>query len=171
MRKVCRASRISEISRKRLANRARRIDGSRNCQYLLLFDKTNCVFYSTVVAFFLPQPRNSMRRGLRITLAKEDEIIAALEATPNATQVAREVGVSFATVWRRAERAGIELTAGKAARGYKRLTPEQYARIIAVREAMPNATQEVVARAAGVSRPTVCRVTRGFKRGAKRSPF
>ena len=108
-----------------------------------------------------------MPRGVPITAEKEEEILAALEETPHASKVARQLGVSFATVWRRAEEAGIELTAGKTAKGYKRLTPEQYAKIVATRRAMPQATQEEVARAAGVSRPTVSRVTRGYKRAVK----
>src|SRR4051812_10112543 len=102
-----------------------------------------------------------MGRRVPITLEKEEEIIAALATTPHASWVARELGVSFATVWRRADREGIELTAGRAAKGYKRLTTEQYAKIIAVRQENPQATQEEVAREAGVSRPTVSRVTRG----------
>jgi DNA invertase Pin-like site-specific DNA recombinase len=113
----------------------------------------------------LPVPKLFMPpRPLPVT---EEEIVAALEETPHASKVARQLGVSFATVWRRAERAGIELTEGKAARGYKRLTPEQHAKIVAIRGARPQATQEEVARAAGVSRPTVSRVTRGYKRAVK----
>ena len=50
-----------------------------------------------------------------IAMEKEEEIIAALEATPDASRVARKLGVSFSTVWRRADLAGIELTAGRAA--------------------------------------------------------
>lgn len=99
----------------------------------------------------------------------EEEIIAALEETPHATRVARELGVSFATVWRLAERAGIELTAGKAAKG-RRLQPEQRAKIVEIRLAMPHATQEEVARRAGVSRPTVSRITGGRRRRAGVSP-
>src|SRR6266852_6162799 len=99
-----------------------------------------------------------MVRGVPITLAQEEEIISALEASSHASRVARKLGVSFATVWRCADRAGIELTEGRAAKGYKRLTADQYAKIIAVRRANPKATQEEVARDAGVSRPTVSRV-------------
>jgi hypothetical protein len=66
--------------------------------------------------------------------------------------------------------AGIELTAGRAAKGYKRLPVEKYAKIIAVRAENPKATQEEVAREAGVSRPTVSRVTRGHSRRAAVSP-
>jgi DNA-binding Lrp family transcriptional regulator len=111
-----------------------------------------------------------MGRGVPITLEKEEEIIAELAATPQASRVARKLGVSFATVWRRAERVGIELTEGREAKGYKRLTADQHVKIIEVWRANPQATQEEVARAAGVSRPTVSRVTRGHKRGAGISP-
>ena len=111
-----------------------------------------------------------MARGVPITLAEEEEIIAALERDPYASRVARKLGVSFATVWRRAERAGIELTAGREAKGYKRLSAERCAKIIEVRRANPQATQEEVAREAGVSRPTVCRVTRGENRRATVPP-
>ena len=113
---------------------------------------------------------NKMGRGVPITPTKEEEIIAALEATPHASRVAQKLGVSFSTVWRRADRAGIELTAGRAAKGYKRLPVERYAKIIAVRQANPKATQEEVAREAGVSRPTLSRVTRGHHRRAGVSP-
>jgi transcriptional regulator of acetoin/glycerol metabolism len=73
---------------------------------------------------FLDIPKNTMGRRVPITLEKEEEIIAALATTPHASRVARELGVSFATVWRRADREGIKLTAGRAAKGYKRLTAE-----------------------------------------------
>ena len=89
---------------------------------------------------------------------------------PPCDEAAQKLGVSFATVWRRADRVGVELTAGRAAKGYKRLSAEQYAKIIAVRRANPKATQEEVAREAGVSRPTVSRVTGGDNRRARVSP-
>src|SRR5271163_4669330 len=111
-----------------------------------------------------------MRRGVPITREKEDEIIAALEKDAHASRVAQKLGVSFSTVWRRAEHAGIELTAGREAKGFKRLSSEQYTKIIAVRRANPEATQEEVARRVGVSRPTVSRVTRGRHRGAGTAP-
>jgi transcriptional regulator with XRE-family HTH domain len=111
-----------------------------------------------------------MGRGVPITLAQEEEILAALEVTSHASRVARELGVSFATVWRRADRADIDLTEGRAAKGYKRLTAEQYAKIIEVRGANPKATQKEVAREAGVSRATVSRVTRGHNRRAPIPP-
>jgi hypothetical protein len=59
--------------------------------------------------------------------------------------------VSFATVWRAADRAVIELTAGRAAKGYKRLPADQWTKI-AETSKNPKATQEQVARATGVSR-------------------
>jgi hypothetical protein len=58
----------------------------------------------------------------KLTVEKEAEIIRALEEMPHASRVSQEIGVSFSTVWRRADRVGIELTAGRAAKGYKRLT-------------------------------------------------
>ena len=57
-----------------------------------------------------------------------------------AIHVARAEGVSFSKVWRLAERECIELTAGRAAKGYKRLSPERRAKVIEVRRANPNAT-------------------------------
>jgi transposase-like protein len=111
-----------------------------------------------------------MRRGVPITQEKEQEIIAALEVDAHASRVARKLGVSFSTVWRRAEEVGIELTAGREAKGYKRLPAARRAEVIAVRRAMPDATQEVVARRAGVSRATVSRLTREVRRREGVSP-
>jgi DNA-binding XRE family transcriptional regulator len=79
----------------------------------------------------------------------------------HASWVAGEEGVSFSKVWRLAEAAGIELTAGREAKGYKRLTPERRAKVIEARRANPDATQEQIARKAGVSRSTVCRIEGG----------
>jgi hypothetical protein len=59
---------------------------------------------------------------------------------------------------------------GRGECAYKRLSVEQYAKIITVRRANPKATQEEVAREAGVSRPTVSRVTRGHNRRPRVSP-
>jgi hypothetical protein len=84
---------------------------------------------------------------------------------PHASFVARAEGVSFSKVWRLAERECIELTAGRAAKGYKRLSPERRAKVIEGRRANPNATQEEIARIAGVSRSTAWRIERG-RRGA-----
>jgi transcriptional regulator with XRE-family HTH domain len=83
-------------------------------------------------------------------------------------QVARDTGWSFATVWRRAESAGIELTAGREAKGYRRLSPDRRAKVEEARRLNPKAKQEEVARAAGVSRPTVSRIERDDRRGAGR---
>ena len=66
----------------------------------------------------------------------------ALTVNPNATAVAREIGgVSAAGVWKIAKRAGIELTAGIAARGCNnRVPPEKRAAIVAALNVNPNAT-------------------------------
>jgi hypothetical protein len=88
---------------------------------------------------------------------QEEEIIAALTAKPHALQVARDTGWSFATVWRRAESAGIELTAGREAKGYKRLPAEEWRKIAQTIAKNPKATQQPaqeVAQATGVSRST-----------------
>jgi hypothetical protein len=107
-----------------------------------------------------------MPRGVRITPEKEDEIIAALETTPHASRVARELGdVSFSTVWRVAERAGIELTAGRAAKG-RRLPAERRAEILHSLRANAKATQAEVACETGVSRSTVGRIARAGQRGS-----
>ena len=78
----------------------------------------------------------------RLSAEQRAQIIAALKENPNATQLAREVGgVNYRTVVRLAERAGIELTAGKAARGHPRVSSEKQAQIIAALKDNPNATQ------------------------------
>jgi hypothetical protein len=100
------------------------------------------MIYRPIATEFFIYTRITMSRGVPITLAKEEEIIAALEVDAHASRVAQRLGVSFSTVWRRADRAGIELTAGRAAKGYKRLSVEQYAKIITVRRANPKATQK-----------------------------
>jgi hypothetical protein len=70
---------------------------------------------------FLDMVKGTMLRGARVTADKEEEIIADLTERSHPSRVAREIGdVSFSTVWRVAERAGIELTAGREAKGYKR---------------------------------------------------
>src|SRR5262252_8654070 len=77
-----------------------------------------------------------------ISQEKRRQIIAALKDNPNATQIAREVGgVNYSTVVRLAEGAGIDLTAGKAARGHPRVSPEKHAQIIAALKDNPNAKQ------------------------------
>lgn len=79
-------------------------------------------------------------------------------------------GVSFAKVWRLAERECIELTAGYEARGYWRLSPERRAAVIEARRDNPGGTQQEIARAAGVSRATVSRIERGDRRRGPAGP-
>jgi hypothetical protein len=111
---------------------------------------------------YLALSKNKMRRGVRIPDETEAAIKAELEKMPHASQVARESkgAWSYSTVWRVAARAGIELTAGREAEGYKRLAPEQWAKVAAALAANPQATQEQVARKTGVSRSTVGRAVR-----------
>jgi transcriptional regulator with XRE-family HTH domain len=58
----------------------------------------------------------------------------------------------------------IELTGGRDAKGYKRLSPERRAAVEAALRANPEATQLEIARATGVSRPTVTRIEGGRRR-------
>lgn len=109
-----------------------------------------------------------MPRGVKVTPEQEEEIIATVTAKRHALQVARDSGWSFATVWRRADAAAIELTAGREAKGYKRLSPDRRAKVEEARRLNPQATQEQVARAAGVCRATVSRIERGDRRVASR---
>ena len=111
-----------------------------------------------------------MPSGIKIPKETEYRIISHLLIQPHASFVARAEGVSFSKVWRLAERECIELTAGRAAKGYKRLSPERRAKVIEVRRANPNATQEEIALIAGVSRSTVWRIERG-RRGALVPPL
>jgi transposase-like protein len=95
-----------------------------------------------------------------ISKEKRVQIIAALKDNPNATQIAREVGgVGYRTVVRLAEGAGIELTAGKAARGHPRLSPEKRAQIIAALKDNPNAIQ-IAREIGGVSHTTVGKIAK-----------
>jgi transcriptional regulator with XRE-family HTH domain len=128
------------------------------------------MIYNFVIMNWLGQYRAQMPRGVPITADKVEEIIAALEKTPHASRVAGRLGVSFSTVWRRAEQAGIELTAGREAKGYKRLAADRYAKIVEVVQQNPKATQQELARAAGVSRSTVGRIKRQCNGGAAVSP-
>ena len=57
----------------------------------------------------------------RFSAEKDMEIIGALTVYPDAAKVARELGVSHSTVYRRAKAAGIDLTA-KAAEASERMT-------------------------------------------------
>jgi hypothetical protein len=99
-----------------------------------------------------------------ITSEKEEAIIAALDRDAHASRVTRALGdVSYATVWRVAARKGIDLAAGRAAKGYKRLPPEQWAKVEDAVRAHPEATQQELARETGVSRATVGRVVRACR--------
>jgi transposase-like protein len=95
-----------------------------------------------------------------ISEEKRRQIIAALNDNPNATQIAREVGcVNYRTIVRLAEGAGIELTAGKAARGHPRVSPEKHAQIIAALKDNPNAIQ-VARKIGGVSHTKVGKIAK-----------
>ena len=55
--------------------------------------------------------------GKRLSAEKRTQIVDALKANPNAAEVAKQIGgVTRVRVWKIAKAAGIELTAGKAAR-------------------------------------------------------
>jgi transposase-like protein len=96
-----------------------------------------------------------------ITPEKEERILAALEKDTHASRVARRLGdVSYATVWRVADRNDIELKAGREAKGYKRHPAEVWAKVENEVAAHPDATQNELARKIGVSRSTVGRVVR-----------
>ena len=103
-----------------------------------------------------------MRRGVRIPEETEAAIKAELAKIAHASRVARESkgAWSYATVWRVAVRAGIELTAGRRTMGPPRLPPEKRAKVEQAVAAYPGATQEELARRCGVSRSTVGRVVR-----------
>jgi transcription initiation factor IIE alpha subunit len=105
-----------------------------------------------------------------ITPETERRIVSALEEDAHASRVTRALGdVSYATVWRVAYRAGIELTAGREAKGYRRLSAEQRAKIEEALQASPEATQQELARQTGMSRSTVGRVLRAHRREAARA--
>jgi hypothetical protein len=110
-----------------------------------------------------------MARGVPITEEEKEMIAAALAKKPNASFVARKTGWSFATVWRVAEWASIELTAGRQAKGYKRLTAARRRKIAAALRANPGAPQREIAEQTGVSRVTVCRVEGGVRRPRRRA--
>jgi hypothetical protein len=95
-----------------------------------------------------------------ISQAKRRQIIAALKDNPNATQVTREVGgANYRTVVRLAEGAGIELTAGKAARGRRGISPALYAQIIGALQANPNAA-EIAKQIGGVTHVGVWKIAK-----------
>jgi uncharacterized protein YerC len=95
----------------------------------------------------------------RIPPQKEQDILVALGKDAHASRVARTLGgVSYATVWRVARRAGIALTAGRTMG--RPLPPERRAEVEQAVAANPAATQQELARQCGVSRATVGRVVR-----------
>jgi hypothetical protein len=102
-------------------------------------DETKLMFYKNISSCIFKHvfPINATPREDYSGAGKK--IIAALTAKPNASQVARDTGWSFSTVWRVAKRAGIELTAGRATMGRERLSPERRAKVIETRRANPNA--------------------------------
>jgi hypothetical protein len=102
-----------------------------------------------------------MPARLVITNEVEAAIKAELEKLPHASQVARDSkgAWSYATVWRVADRAGIELSAGRRTMG-RPLSPEKRVKVDAAVAAHPGATQLKLARQCGVSRSTVGRVMR-----------
>jgi len=105
-----------------------------------------------------------MPRGVSITDNEEAKIKAALTAKPNALAVARESPWSYATVWRVADRWDIRLTAGRETMGRIRLSAEQRAAVIEATRKNPQATQAEIARATGISRPTVSKIEGGIRR-------
>jgi hypothetical protein len=87
-----------------------------------------------------------MPRGVPITPDKEARIISRLLKTPHASWVTAKEEVSFAKVWRLAERECIELSAGRAAKGYKRLPAERHDAVVAALRENPDATQIEIAK-------------------------
>ena len=74
--------------------------------------------------------------------------------------------MSYATVWRVADRNAVALKAGRETMGRPRLPAEVWAKIAREVGVNPNATQKEVARKIGVSRSTVGRVMRGRRDAA-----
>ena len=101
-----------------------------------------------------------MGRRCPITGDEEATIKAALEKNPHASAVARESNGawSYSTVWRVADRWNIALTAGRETMGRRRVTAEQQAAVKELDRGNPRATQAEIARAVGLSRPSVSRI-------------
>lgn len=106
----------------------------------------------------------TMPAGVPITIDEKEAIAAALAKKPNASFVARKTGWSFSTVWRVAQWAGIELTAGRETMGRHRLTARQRAAVKRALRANPKALQREIAAQTGVSRVTVSRMEGGVRR-------
>jgi hypothetical protein len=111
-----------------------------------------------------------MAAGVPITEEEKEAVAAALAKKPNASFVARKTGWSFSTVWRVAEWAGIELTAGRAAKGYKRLSATKRRKVEAALQANPQALQREIAQQTGVSRVTVSRIEGGVRGRGSHAP-
>jgi CRP-like cAMP-binding protein len=77
---------------------------------------------------------------------------------------AAKLGVSYASVWRIAHREFIDLEAGRAAKGRKRVSADQREAVIAAGLANPEASQAEIARALGISRVSVSRIEGGRRR-------
>ena len=102
-----------------------------------------------------------MTRNVPITPEKEEIIPAALEKDPHASRGARTLGdVSYATVWRVADRNNIALTACRETMGHPRLPAELWRQVEIEVAANPEATQQALARKIGVSRAMVGRMVR-----------
>jgi hypothetical protein len=122
-------------------------------------------FHNDMAARLKTMPRNN--RALALAPDKEEKIKAALEADPHALRVTRLLGdVSYATVWRVADRHEIPLTAGRETMGRPRLPVEILAKVEETVAANPEASQAQLARQTGVSRTTVRRVWHARRRAA-----
>src|SRR5271166_261035 len=90
---------------------------------------------------------------MTIPKQKRAQIVEALQANPNASAVAKQVGgVVHKTVWRIAKAAGIELSRPP-------LPPEKRAGIVAALEANQNASA-VAKQVGGVHHTTVCKIAK-----------
>jgi transposase len=97
-----------------------------------------------------------------ILTRKRNQIIEALEITPNATEVARKIGgVSSRTVSRIAAAEGIKLMPGSPSgeKSTPRLSPDRRAAIVEALRANPNVSR-VTRMFGGVSYPTVHRIAK-----------
>lgn len=105
------------------------------------------------------KPLSDVSKMSRLPEKKREQIIAALEANPNASAVARQVGgVSQVGMWWIAKKAGIELTASKPTSG-KRLSEDQREEIIAALRVNPNAHQ-IARQIGGISHVAVWKIAK-----------
>ena len=109
-----------------------------------------------------------MPRNVPITPERNEKLLPRRKRDSHASRVARTLGdVSYATVWRVADRNDIVLKAGRETMGRPRLPAEVWAKIAREVTANPNATQKELARKIGVSRSTVGRVMRAPRDAAR----